>query len=375
MEHGNRPVGGTTGSPEGIEVDLKINPFLHVDPDQIYNPQTDGTLNPDDRGFSELQRVHDDASTLHSLPDELRTHLEQGEWLVDVAADLSRRFLLKYVSLESHTVCNQACYFCPVSISPRDHFFMPTELYESIVSQLAKYQGTIEAVSMINYNEPTVDKRFLDQIRLLKHHGLPPAVLTNGTGLAPKRVDAIMEMGGLSHLSINLSTIDPERYAAERGGNHLGTVLRNLSYIKDLEIAPSMEIVVLGTRDDNHHRDFDEISAEFSGSRFQVKFYEIMDRAGNLPVGQRPEGQGNRLCGCDQTGSRPIQWLHVTPAGECVLCCQDYYEDYVVGDLNNETVEEVLSGDRMAQYRRWLYGIDESPMDFICRKCIYARTR
>ncbi len=57
------------------------------------------------------------------------------------------------------------------------------------------------------------------------------------------------------------------------------------------------------------------------------------------------------------------------------MSCQDYYDDYIVGDLNNQTVEEVMSGDKMAHYRRWLHGVEESPEDFICRKCIYARTR
>jgi len=375
MKRGNKPSGRGIASADGVALDLKINPFLHVDAHQIYNPHTDSALKPDDRGFRELHQIYDDESAPCSPPDKLRSLLEEGEWLINADADLSHRFHIKYVSLESHTVCNQACYFCPVSISRRDPYFMPTELYESIVGQLAKYRDTIEAFSMIQYNEPTVDKRFLDQIRLLKNHGLPPALLTNATGLTPKRVDAIMEMGGLSHLSINLSTIDPERYAKERGGSHVELVLRYVSYMKDLEIAPNMEIQVLGTGDDNHRRDFQEISAEFAGSRFEVKYSEIMDRAGNLPVGQRPNRQGNRLCGCDQTGSRPIQWLHVTPQGKCVLCCQDYYEDYIVGDLNKETVEEVLGGEKMARYRRWLHGIEESPKDFICRKCIYARTR
>jgi len=375
MKRGTETVGGGIASSQDVALELKMNPFLHVDTHRIYNPHNDHALTPDDRGFRDLQQIYKDASSLRSLPGELKSHLKHGEWLVDTDADHSHRFLLKYVSLESHTLCNQACYFCPVSISPRDHYFMPTELYELIVAQLAEYRATIEAISMIHYNEPTVDKRFLDQIRLLKQHDLPPAVLTNATGLTPKRVDAIMEMGGLSHLSINLSTIDPERYAKERGRNHVELVLTNLRYMKDLEIAPKMEIPVLGTGDDNHRRDFEEISAEFAGSRFEVKYFEIMDRAGNLPVGQRPEGQGNRLCGCEQTGSRPIQWLHVTPTGKCVICCQDYYDDYEVGDLNTQTVEEVLSGERMAQYRRWLHGIEESPEDFICRKCIYARSR
>ena len=89
---------------------------------------------------------------------------------------------------------------------------MPTELYERIVGELAAWRDTIEAVFMINYNEPTVDKRFVEQVRAIRAAGLPPAVLTNGTGLTPERIDALVEMGGLRFLSINLSTLDRERY-------------------------------------------------------------------------------------------------------------------------------------------------------------------
>src|SRR6185436_8652209 len=146
------------------------------------------------------------------LSAELLGKLFAAGWLVESASGLDARFRLKYVSLEASTVCNQACYFCPVSIAPREDYFMPTELYERIVGELAAWRDTIEAVFMINYNEPTADRRFVEQVRAIRAAGLPPAVLTNGTGLTPQRIDALIEMGGLRYLSVNLSTLDRERY-------------------------------------------------------------------------------------------------------------------------------------------------------------------
>jgi radical SAM protein with 4Fe4S-binding SPASM domain len=228
---------------------------------------------------------------------------------------------------------------------------------------------------MIHYNEPTVDKRFVDQVRMLIDYGLPPAVLTNGTGLTPRRVDAILAMGGLKYLSINISTLDRERYKKDRGGDHLAVVMRNLDHMKDLRLAPQMEIVVLGTGDSAHRGDFEEISQRFGDSLFEVKYYEVMDRAGIVPLGAKPPALHQRLCGCEQTGSRPVQWVHITPHGKCVLCCQDYHDRYVVGDLNHQSLDEILEGPEMAKMRRWVYGMEEAPEDFICRSCIYALTR
>jgi hypothetical protein len=182
-------------------------------------------------------------------------------------------------------------------------------------------------------------------------------------------------MGGLKFLSINLSTLDRERYAADRRGDHLKLVLRNLEHVRDVPIAETMEIAVLGQGDDHHRADFDAIRERFAGSRFNVKYYEVMDRAGNVTVGLHAMHGQKRLCGCEQTGSRPVQWVHVTPHGKCVLCCQDYFDRYVIGDLHEESLEDILAGPRMSLLRRWVYGLEEAPADFLCRRCIYALAR
>jgi radical SAM family protein/iron-sulfur cluster protein len=353
---------------------LQVEPFLHFGVDRIYNTLTDRHLERHEAGFAELRAIRAGQQLPGGLDAGLRTALWNAGWLVEAAEDLSSRFRLKYASIEASTVCNQACYFCPVSVERRQDHVMTMEFYESVVAQIARYRSSIEGVSMIHYNEPTADTFFVDRVRMLKRYGLPPAVLTNATGLTPQRVDAILEMGGLGYLSVNLSTLERERYDHDRGGDHLPLVLRNLDYLKDKPLAPTMDMAVLGRGDEVHRRDFEEIRARFAGSRFNVLFYEVMDRAGAVPIGLHPTSSDGRLCGCEQTGSRPVQWVHVTPSGQVVLCCQDYHEQYAVGDLHTETLDEILGGPRMSLLRRWVYGLEEAPRDFICRRCIYALT-
>ena len=98
-----------------------------------------------------------------------------------------------------------------------------------------------------------------------------------------------------------------------------------------------------------------------------------MDRAGYLQIGLKVARPDRRLRGCENIGSRPLQHLHVTPRGKVVFCCEDYDEYHVVGDLTSDSVASVLAGDELAKLRRWSYGIDEAPPNFMCRKCVYAR--
>jgi MoaA/NifB/PqqE/SkfB family radical SAM enzyme len=351
-------------------------PYLNLHWDRIYNPLTNRTILPNDLGYGELRAMASGKRSVDSLSPDLKHLLESEGWIIPHISneELSKRFYLKFVSIEANTVCNQECYFCPVSINPREEYFMPIEFYEDILRQLSVYRNTVELVFMISYNEPTADKRFVDQIRLIKKHGFRPAVNTNATGLTPSRSDEIMDMGGLGYLSVNLSTMDRERYKKDRGGDHVGTVIRNLDYIKDKKIAEYMDIAVLGMGDEDHIRSFREIAEHFSESYFNVKYSILTNRAGYLNLGLKTDNPHKKLRGCSLLGSRPLQHLHINPKGECFLCCQDYNNAYIVGDLNRQTVDEVLTGPEFAKMRRWIYGIEEAPADFICRGCRDAIT-
>ncbi|HEX8173288.1 MAG TPA: radical SAM/SPASM domain-containing protein [Thermoanaerobaculia bacterium] len=338
---------------------LRPNPFLHIDAGRVYDPLTDRALVAGD-GAYERFAARDAA-------------LEADGWLVRDGADLSRRHHLKIVSLETMTTCNQKCYFCPVSVAPREDHAMPDAMFASILEQLQPFRDTLQSVFLQSYNEPTLDRRFLDQCRALFAAGLPVAVLSNGSGFTPAKSDALAAEGPLRYLCINLSTLDRERYKATRGEDHLPVVLRNVDYMRNVPVADEMKIVVLGTGDEAHGRDFEAIAARYAGSRFTVEQHVVMDRAGWLDVGMKAAGRERPLAGCDNVGSRPLQHLHITPHGKCVLCCEDYDEKYVVGDLTRQSIAEVLEGDELARLRRWVYGVEEAPDDFMCRDCVFAR--
>jgi hypothetical protein len=120
-------------------------------------------------------------------------------------------------------------------------------------------------------------------------------------------VDQIATVGGLRFLSINLSTLNRDRYVEDRGEDHLGVVLRNVDYLAARRVATQMEIMVLGRGDENHRKDFEAIKERFGNSEFDVKYAEVMNRAGAVDSGDKPAEPIRRLRGCNQTGSRPLE--------------------------------------------------------------------
>ncbi len=353
----------------------RANPYLHLTPEGIFNPHTDDFLASEHPWNGKLLQLATSGEELSELGDDVLRGLAKQGWLIAANDDIDRRYLIKYVSIEALSVCNHGCYYCPVSTAPRDAIRMPTTLFERVITEVAALRQPIEGVVMNHYNEPTVDPRYLDQVRFIKDAGLAPATLSNGSGLTPKRVDALLAMGGLGFLSVNISSLDRERYKKQRGKDHLPLVLENLDYMASRPVAPNMELVVLGTGDQAHRDEHERIAERFAGTRFTVKLFEVNDRAGHLDLGFSAEDAVDRLGGCELMGSRPINHIHISARGRCILCCQDYSERWDIGNLHTQSLQGILEGDDFARIRRWVYGLEEAPRDFLCRTCGYAIQR
>jgi MoaA/NifB/PqqE/SkfB family radical SAM enzyme len=346
-----------------------VSPFLHDRGSALYNPVSGVSLPKDGEGFRALSEI--DRGLSPEVAPAVLDHLRAARFLIDDLEAESRRTHLLYVSLETCTSCNHRCPFCPVSVSPREREVMTQELFESILDQVVEAGGNRTVVFLSNYNEPTIDPLFEDRVRALFARGLPTSLLTNASHLSPERAAALEPHGRFRYVGINLPTLDPERYEKLHGTRDLARVLSNIDALAANRLSEESAIVVLGDEDEDHRRDVEQIRARFEPRGWEVRPFRIRSRPASGTFVPEPPAK-KRLRGCEQMGSRPFEHLHVTATAKAVLCCQDYYEKLVVGDLKTQTVAEVLGGDTMARLRRWTYGVEEAPADYLCRRCEFA---
>jgi Radical SAM superfamily/Iron-sulfur cluster-binding domain len=348
---------------------VEVSPYLHFTPDGAYNPTTGERIGTEHPDYALLLALRD-AGRNGVDPAAVERLRAQRFIIEDLVAESHRTHLL-CVSLETCSVCNHRCGFCPVSRDPRGRQVMEPALFESIVDQLGAFTTKDTVVFLNNYNEPTVDPLFLDRCRYLFRKGLPVSLLTNASGLTPEVAREISSIGRFRYLGVNLPTLDVERYRASHGTKDLPRVVANIDALGSLEIAEERAIVVLGDCGEIHKADEAEIAARYGPAGWQIKSFEVRSRAGQIPMG-RVVPYKKKLRGCELMGSRPFEHLHVNANARAVLCCQDYYESWTVGDLTVQTVAEVLGGETLARLRRWAYGVEEAPENFICRRCEFA---
>ncbi len=345
------------------------SPFLHDRGAVIYNPLSGVSLPKDGEAYRALSRIQ--AGEVAAADPAILEHLRAARFLIDNVEAEARRTHLLYVSLETCTSCNHRCPFCPVSVDPREKVVMSQELFESLVDQIVDVGGKDVVVFLSNYNEPTVDPLFEDRCRVLFERGLPVTILTNASHFTPDRAERLEAMGRFRYIGINLPTLEPERYLQLHGTKDLARVLANIDAMRARSLAEETAIVVLGDEDDAHRKDTAAITARFAPKGWQIKPFKIRSRPASGTYVPEPPPK-KKLRGCDLMGSRPFEHLHVTATAKAVLCCQDYYEKLTIGDLKTQTVAELLGGEAMARLRKWTYGVEEAPEDFLCRRCEFV---
>lgn len=346
-----------------------VSPFLHDRGDVVYNPLTGASLAKGGVEFQALARLTEGLP--HAADESVLEHLRAARFLIEDVDSEARRTHLLYVSLETCTSCNHRCPFCPVSVDPREKEVMSQELFESLVDQIVEVGGKSVVVFLSNYNEPTVDPLFEDRCRVLFDRGLPVSILTNASHFSPERGERLSAMGRFRYIGINLPTLDPERYFKLHGTKDLARVLSNIDELHARDLAEETAIVVLGDEDEAHRNDVARIGERFGSRGWDVKPFKIRSRpASGTYVSEPPPKKVLR--GCDLLGSRPFEHLHITATAKAVLCCQDYYEKLTIGDLKVQKVSELLGGETMARLRKWTYGVEEAPADFLCRRCEFA---
>ena len=103
----------------------------------------------------------------------------------------------------------------------------------------------------------------------------------------------------------------------------------------------------------------------------KLKIYgELSDRAGNV------KDKDNRLVSKHTSGkifcsrSKKLNHNVLLPDGSLVLCCSDFGLEYVLGNLNTDTYEDIQNSDVI---KRVIANMNsDSNETVICRKCIFA---
>ncbi len=259
------------------------------------------------------------------------------------------------ISLELTARCNLRCPYCLNSTLQRPKETIQWELLEKIVDEAA--DGKLDISNLHGAGEPLLYDRLEDVVRLIRSRNAGLASFgTNGTLLTEERFRSLLD-AGLTQIYFSIDTLDPELYAATRGGS-LEVTIRNTKAA--IRLAPKNFNIIIALMNHKDHQLTPERIAryhEIFGHHPNVSLNPVENQFfPGTPEDYRVTPQKKDICWA------PHNYLFVAADGRAGICCMDQNVKYSLGNVRERTIREIWF-DRNSQtiFRNLALGVFEAP--------------
>jgi MoaA/NifB/PqqE/SkfB family radical SAM enzyme len=239
--------------------------------------------------------------------------------------------------LESTNHCNFACTFCPHPTMTREKGFMDEDMVYSMLTEAG--QMGFKMLDLRNFGEPLMDRRLADFAKHARQSGFSKIYIhTNGHPLTKARLDAWGEAG---ITDVNLSLSPKGEFAQTRPGIPVDKFFANIEKL---------------VADKPEHMNILSVDYIRTGMSTPEQEKEFVDWLINLGIPKRIDIElHNWAVGEDDSHYRCHRlWSSVTVLwnGLVSLCCLDYDGDYILGDMNNTSLKELINSEVYVNIRK-----------------------
>lgn len=285
-----------------------------------------------------------------------------------------------HVQIQTTTACGAACSICPHPVeSPNwDNGLIDEALFQSIVDQLRGRD--VRYIAPYLMADPLSDRRIYERIASLRA-ALPPAhieVSTTGKYLLPKLGEKLLDTP-LSELRISSHGLSEAEYRRTMPGVPFERAMINIDTFITMwrdagEPFPISIVSLWGLWPRQREA---EIEAHWSARGIALSKWRVISRASQVdltvfgdgsddptPYAQ-PDGEPPYLC----REARDTKWLHILSDGRITLCCMDYKQSEILGNVREQTIEAIWNSERYRRVRRIIRGDDPMPAGFLCAGC------
>lgn len=240
--------------------------------------------------------------------------------------------------------CNAACIMCPREIHElgRPHGVMDQDKYQKSVDEVAELG--CKQIVLTGFGEPLVDKKLEQKVAYAKSLGMRTYIISNASLLTKRRATGLIE-AGLDELRVSFYGMTKESYETVMVGLNFDVTMKNL--LGFLKLRDEM-----GTKKPRLELNWLELPENAADTQPFQDYWE--PRADAIEI-WKPHNFGDgrsyrerfdevalkNTCGRPENGPLQIQWN-----GEVIPCCYDYNNMIVLGNAFEQTVLDILNGEK-----------------------------
>jgi radical SAM protein with 4Fe4S-binding SPASM domain len=261
----------------------------------------------------------------------------------------------KNIQIETTILCIGNCTYCPQKQIKRRPFFMPDDMIHKIIDD-SRGEGVIFRPFL--QNEPFTDKRMPEIIRYIKKDPTASVEINTNAGLLNRELSEALIDAGMDCIRFSIDGFSQETFNASGKGTEYDKVKENVIMFLELakKKAPSMQTYVrMVDMDINKHEQNEYID-----------FWSRYTHAQIVPLYSWPwMGQ----TGCIPRPCPKIRdEMFFCVDGNAVLCCWDFDERAIIGNISDASVGEIWNGEKNRSYRELLSQSKREEIT-LCSRC------
>ena len=260
------------------------------------------------------------------------------------------------IQIETTVLCNSACTFCPQNEMTRGPKFMEEWVWKKIIDE-SRGKGILYRPFMIN--EPFVDPRMPEIISYIKLDSTATVELNSNAHMTAKTDVPGIVASGVDLVRFSIDGLTQETYDQSGRGGSLQRMVDNvLKFVEERNKQGSecyIEVRMIDMDFNRHeHQDFMKFWKEHVDESIVTTYYD-WPWTGQTTFEPKP---------CPKVQHE----MFFMSDGQATLCCWDAHERGIVGDVKENTVEEIWQGAIMQKYKKWLNHGERGKIE-LCSRC------
>jgi len=254
------------------------------------------------------------------------------------------------IQFESSTACNARCTICPRYDMTRPMGEMSDKLFYKIIKE-GKELGANRFYPFLN-GEPFVFSRIWQWLDYMKEEKVSFALYTNAEFM---NVDRIIQYPNMRYINCSFNGATKETYDKLMRGPDFETAKKNIEDL--IKKAPFRVQVSMVVTEENEHEI--EVFKKMWGRKAKISQFVNYANARHSAI----EKKGNKRVPCYEI----LNSINILWDGRVCLCCMDHDGRVTFGDLNKESLKDIVKRIEPLKERHRALDFDM----LLCRDCNY----
>lgn len=271
------------------------------------------------------------------------------------------------VMIETSSICNAKCSFCPNVTLKRKHMVMSDDIFSCILSRIEIEKIPVERFILHLNGEPFTDRKLCLRVKEIKKRfqDIPVWFTTNFALPDHQMIDDLLASGA-DQITISLNTVDKDEYHDITGGLDFDRTISNLDYLlsrlhENMGSCLKVRLSIVDTGNPDKVEAFKKRFADLA----EIRVMRLGQWMGSVPSEQMKKNSRNCQVLCEDLRSQ----ICILSNGDFAFCDFDAEGHVGINVLDMPILEAYYSKKFMDLREQHVY---KGRKGTLCENCSYS---